>query len=126
MKCRISNEQNPTLLIYNADENKAALESIAEKICARAVFVPKDECSLPLAEIIEGRKIAQNTKDEPLFSEPMIIMHETDVDLTLKLLREGGIKIGLKAITTPHNLRWSANTVYKHLSAERAAFQAQK
>lgn len=123
MKCRINIQPSePTVLLYNiADENKAEIEMIAQRLCAKAVFVAKDEYSIPIAGIIDGKTDGKKMSDEP-FDEPMIIMHGVDVDSALRLLRESGVKIGLKAVTTPSNLRWDSQKIYTHLSAEREAF----
>jgi hypothetical protein len=41
------------------------------------------------------------------------------LDVVLAMIREKGIKIPLKAILTPHNAVWDANTLYKELCRER-------
>lgn len=59
------------------------------------------------------------------FAEPMLLMHglsDSMVDTVLAELRAAGIRIDLKAITTPTNLTWNAMQIYAELRKEREAF----
>lgn len=63
------------------------------------------------------------------FAEPMLLMHglsDSMVDTVLAELRAAGIRIDLKAITTPTNLTWNAMQIYAELRKEREAFLANR
>jgi hypothetical protein len=44
---------------------------------------------------------------------------DTMLDVLLSAMKERGIKIPLKAVLTPYNAVWDANTLYNELCAER-------
>ena len=44
---------------------------------------------------------------------------DTMLDVLLSAMREKGIKIPLKAVLTPYNAVWDANTLYRELARER-------
>lgn len=58
-------------------------------------------------------------------AEPMLVLHglsEAQLDALLAELKAADIRIALKAVTTPTNLRWSPMQLYAELKRERAAF----
>lgn len=75
----------------------------------------------------ESGSTAEETPEatpEKLFPEEMIVMHglsPRQFHGFLESLKAQGIRIPLKAVTTEHNLRWTAETLRRELLAEHAA-----
>ena len=122
------------LLYHFTDENrrkkvKAQLFRLA--IPSREVR-PEEEL-LPLGELLGQKNDAMEENVEAgvepaaLISEEMLVMH----DLTsrqfhglLDGMKKAGVSVGLKAVTTDTNLRWTSRQLYKELRAERKVMAA--
>lgn len=61
----------------------------------------------------------------PLPEEMMIFcgLEEAQLDRALGMLRKNGLSVSLKAVMTPHNMRWTLAELYRELCAERAQFE---
>ena len=97
----------------------AALAPVAVKC------VPPEQYAMPVSAILQGQKPMANGDVKPL-AEPMLVFHgfeNSELDAALKNLKNCGVKIPLKAVTTPTNMSWDAYTFYDNLSKERKAIK---
>lgn len=46
-------------------------------------------------------------------------LNEKKLDHVLAVIRNSGVSIGLKAVVTPHNIRWTLADLYRELVEER-------
>ena len=114
--------ENIKILCYNVDSTTVtALERLVFRLGVKVVSVPAGDHYKPLATVIAGVSV-NNAPVSPAFNEAMAVfvsMPDGMLDVVLAMMREKGIKIPLKAILTPHNAVWDANTLYKELCRER-------
>lgn len=101
------------------------------------IGVSEEQYALPIESLIRGDAPAcrgfllragadsGNAALGAVIREPMLILHgfsDNELDAALDIIRRSGVKVGLKAVTTPTNIKWSSAAVYLHLCAERDAF----
>ena len=116
----------PILLIYNLDEGTdLQLRSLceAQRICCRAVS--PGEYALPIG-VLAGIPVAAPAEETLWagFSEPMLVMCHMlspQLDAFLMGMRQIGIRIPLKAVLTPANVRWSSRRLRDELTTEHEA-----
>ena len=117
--------ENIRILCYNTDVKTVnALTHLVSRLGVKVVSVPVTDHYRPIAAVISGISVG-NAPVSPAFNEAMAVfvnMPDGMLDVVLGLMREKGIKIPLKAILTPHNAVWDANTLYKELCRERKEF----
>lgn len=112
------------VLLYNLPENqKDLIIGLLLKLNINSAQVQREIYNFPL-EVILGKVQATGLKayEGAELREPMMIMHglsSKQVDLILKNFRLNHIKIGLKAVTTPTNLKWTSLQMYLMLQRER-------
>ena len=113
-----------TVLLYEL-AGEAALVQALEALGLEVREVPRAQYSLPLGVILGVRKAGRlpppYTGDG--LKRPMLVMHglsSAEVDGVLAALKELGLDLPLKALTTPSNLKWPATQLYGHLMMEAA------
>ena len=111
-----------TVLLYEL-AGEAALVQALEALGLEVRAVPRAQYSLPLGVILGVRKAGRlpppYTGDG--LKQPMLVMHglsSAEVDGVLAALKELGLNLPLKALTTPSNLKWPATQLYGHLMME--------
>lgn len=65
----------------------------------------------------------------PQIPEDMLLfcnLNEKKLDHALALIRNSGVSIALKAVVTPHNIRWTLADLYRELSEERRMMNRRK
>jgi hypothetical protein len=111
------------ILCYNVDESTVALlKALASRLKISVVSVPFEDFSKPVAVVASGISTKNNPLTVPSFTEGMAVfvsVPDTMLDVLLSAMKERGIKIPLKAVLTPYNAVWDANTLYNELCAER-------
>lgn len=113
-----------TVLLYEL-AGEAALIRALEALGLEVRAVPRAQYSLPLGVVLGVRKAG---KLPPPYTgdglkQPMLVMHglsSAEVDGVLAALKELGLDLPLKALTTPSNLKWPATQLYGHLRMEAA------
>lgn len=113
-----------TVLLYELSEESALIRAL-EARGLEVREVPRAQYSLPLGVVLGVRKAG---KLPPPYTggglkQPMLVMHglsSAEVDGVLVALKELGLQIPLKALTTPSNLKWPATQLYGHLMMESA------
>lgn len=114
--------ENIKILCYNTDVKTInALTQMVSRLGVKVIAVPVTDHHKPLAAVVAGIS-GDNAPVVPSFTESMAVfvgMPDVMLDVVLAQMRERGIKISLKAILTPHNAVWNANTLYKELCRER-------
>ena len=114
-----------TVLLYQLGAKEQAVSQELAALGLHCASVQRRYYDLPL-EVLLGLKSAAALKQPPLgaaFQEPMLIMYNlssTQVDGVLAALKRIGVNIGLKAVTTPTNLKWTSRQVYLMLQMERS------
>ncbi|MGN0557099.1 MAG: DUF3783 domain-containing protein [Acutalibacteraceae bacterium] len=101
------------------------------------IGVSEEQYALPIESLIRGDAPAGrgsmlrvgadsgNAALGAVIREPMLILHgfsDNELDTALDIIRRSGVRVGLKAVTTPTNRKWSSAAIYLHLCAERDAF----
>ncbi|MGN0298041.1 MAG: DUF3783 domain-containing protein [Lachnospiraceae bacterium] len=121
----IKSRLQQVVLLYNLPEDKKNyIIGLLLKLNINSAQVQREIYNFPL-EVILGKKNAEGLKayEGAELREPMMIMHgltPDQVDLVLKNFRANNINIGLKAVTTPTNLKWTSLQMYMMLQRERA------
>ena len=119
---------NKVILLFGLDGEEA--KTLSAALAAGgfgALAVPPERCGLTLADLLAGRQ-ALATEPVPL-PETMAVFHGIpggELDRVLAILRESGVTVGLKAMTTPTNLRWTPAELCRELAAERKALSRGK
>ena len=113
------------VLIYAMAEDKrdAAAETL-NALGLPVLFVGSEKYALSLKAVLEPGS-AEAAGDG--IDETFAVLHgfsRDGLDPALEALRSLGI--GLKAVTTPTNLSWSGERLYKNLKAEREAIKRAK
>lgn len=73
-----------------------------------------------------AEKKSQFLEVPPPVGEELLILDgfsRERLDLVLKMLKESGVYVELKAVVTPHNIGWTLGALYAELCRERKAFQ---
>lgn len=111
------------ILCYNVDESTVALlENLASRLKISVISVPIEDFGKPIALVASGVSSDRNPLMCSTIPEGMAVfvsVPDTMLDVLLSAMREKGIKIPLKAVLTPYNAVWDANTLYRELARER-------
>ncbi|MBQ2230423.1 MAG: DUF3783 domain-containing protein [Oscillospiraceae bacterium] len=113
------------VLIYAMPEEKR--DAAAETLKAAGLpvlFVGSEKYALSLKAVLE---MSPETAAGDGIDETFAVLHgfsRDGLDPALEALRSLGI--GLKAVSTPTNLSWSGEKLYKNLKAEREAIKRAK
>lgn len=111
------------ILCYNVDEaTLKALASLSSKLKISVIKVPYTDFGKPIAAVATGVSAENNPLTVSSIPESMAVfvsVPDTLLDVLLSAMREKGIKISLKAVLTPYNAVWDANTLYNELCRER-------
>ena len=118
------------ILCYNVDDRTVrALSELVVRLGVKVVSVPAEAFSQPIAVVASGLSIDANPLVAPTFKESVAVfvsMPDVMLDVVLSAMREKGIRISLKAILTPYNASWDANTLYAELLRDRAEIKNKK
>ncbi|MGF6989520.1 hypothetical protein M2150_000763 [Lachnospiraceae bacterium PM6-15] len=116
------------LLCFNlaGTEKGAKLERIFTFLGYQVVHVGKENYGQTLERLIGLAEIEKSSATNGDISEEMLVIHaspEMDLDQALFLMKEEGVQVALKAMTTPNNLSWTAAELFKEISKEREMIQ---
>ncbi len=108
-----------SMLLFNfrAPEKLSLLRALAFRLNLRCIEVPADRQGGTLRDLLAGRF----SPAPESFGEEMLILSglaDADLDLLLRQLRENGLSVPLKAVTTESNLDWTALRLRTELLAE--------
>ncbi len=111
------------ILCYNVDEGTLkALATLSSKLKISVIKVPYVDFGKPIAAVAAGVSAESNPLVTVSIPESMAVfvsVPDTVLDVLLSSMREKAIKISLKAVLTPYNAVWDANTLYNELCRER-------
>ena len=111
------------ILCYNVDDSTLmALSQLSSKLKISVINVPAEDYGRAIAAVATGVTIERNPLVCVPFEESMAVfvsIPDTMLDVLLSKMREKKIKISLKAVLTPYNAVWDANTLYQELCRER-------
>jgi len=95
-----------------------------------AIEVDKNDFNQQLGYILKLDGYTRNNITAPtLFDEPMIVFNDLsdeDLDNILNILKINSIKIPYKAVTTEHNINWTANYLLEHIKEEIKAIEQKR
>ena len=119
-------------LVWNYPDTEpgfAALSAACEKEGLALIPVPASRAGVTIRQLCEGSGPAD--APDPAadrFPSALILngLNRTRLDSFLNRLRDGGVKIGLKALVTPTNQSWTLTALLAELVRERDAFAARK
>ena len=114
------------LLYAPTQELALRLPEVLSRAGIALQLVSPEEYALPLGALLQHTECESIPSDAFSMTEPMVILHGFDspgLDRVLALLRESGLSVSLKAVTTPTNLRWSGQQIYRELLRERLSVQ---
>ncbi len=119
----------PTILLFHVEPKKITqIEAICRPLKISVVKVKMTSYSQQLGYLagITGFHRQNTAYQGADFPSEMLVFSGMDsdaVDLFLKKYKEASIPpIGLKAILTPHNIFWTAESLYKELWKEHQSF----
>ena len=123
----------PLLLTYNLKPGTVAgLDRICQDLGIRVRRVDHNEYALPIGALA-GIPVARPSNAEaaaaPPFDDEMLVMCHIlsdELDALLKAMREGGVRIGLKAVLTPVNVLWNSTDLHSELAREHASMQRRR
>lgn len=114
-----SEQKEPLVLLFGFPvEQKLRIYGILSALGLEGRSVPASQYGASLAELIAN---TASPAPGPCLA-PMLVMHglkEGQMDALLLRLRQAGIPVPLKAVTTPSNLRWSPVRLQTALCRER-------
>ena len=117
----------PTLLLFNIPPwKRARMQVLAIQCAVKVQEVRPGQTGNTLNDILSG---APDRPAEEPFTEEMLVMaglNGKQMDMLLAGLRRQKIPVELKAVVTPTNANWTAQSLYAELCRERAAFAAGK
>jgi len=116
----------PLLLTYNLKPGTTAgLEVICRNLGIRVREVSPGEYGLPIGALA-GIPMARTPVPAAVFDDEMLVMCHIlsdELDALLKAMREGGVRIGLKAVLTPFNVAWNSADLHTELAREHSEMQ---
>ena len=130
MKAHIARNQYtgvPTLLTWALSTgDRGKLDGIADAFRMRVVAVQPEDVGCTVGQLLgePGRNPAPAKLPAATPAILMANFTEEQVDALLDLFRQMEVVAPLKALSTPHNLRWSYAYLLEHLAEEHAAYQA--
>ena len=112
------------LLCFNlaGTEKGEKLERIFTFLGYQVVYVEKEKYGQTLERLIGLAEVEESSTMNGDISEEMLVIHaspEMDLDQALFLMKEEGVQVALKAMTTPNNLSWTAAELFQEISKER-------
>ena len=111
------------ILCYNIDEKTiSSLKALTSRLKISVVSVEREDFTKPIASVASGILSEKNPLINASFTEGIAVfvsIPDTMLDVLLSVMKDKGIKIPLKAVLTPYNAVWDANTLYNELCRER-------
>ena len=115
--------EKPRILCYNVDNDTLKrLTELCIRFSVKVIDVPFEDYGKPIAAVASGVFSEKNALAVSTLSESMAVfvsVPDAMLDVLLSAMRERAIKIPLKAVLTPYNAVWDANTLYNELCRER-------
>ena len=113
------------LLLFNIDapEKNTAIRLTAMRLGIGFREIPPERQGQSLADLLTDSESTIPTPSEP-FSDEMLVMDGLDkvqFNGLLDGMRNLDARVGLKAVVTEQNLKWSPAKLHKELLAEREA-----
>ena len=108
------------VILYYGQEFDAPLSALCERQGIRLKHVSREECGLPIFEILDR----EDGEGKP-FPEEMLVMARLPQERVFELIdemRKEQIKM-LKAVLTTTNRLWSSDRLYSELCEERERFR---
>lgn len=126
MKSRIKSSDNAVVLIYGFDEEKfSLLRNITDSFNIKIRFVNENEKNLTVGTLLKNFSEIKNFSDTSVMS--CMVMSGLDsktMDKFLSSIRKNNIDIPLKAVVTPHNIKWNFNDLTDELLKEHNAMKS--
>lgn len=121
------------VLCYNLEgtEKGKKLAGIFRLLGCELRHVQKSELLMPigvLAGIFEDN-VRQRAYIGNGFSEEMLVLHmagEEILDIALQMMRKEQATVALKAILTPHNMKWNSLALHEEILQEHRTMTAQR
>ena len=111
------------ILCYNIDEKTiSSLKALTSRLKISVVSVEREDFTKPIVSVASGILSEKNPLINASFTEGMAVfvsIPDTMLDVLLSYMKDRGIVIPLKAVLTPYNAVWDANTLYNELCRER-------
>lgn len=111
------------ILCYNIDEKTiSSLKALSSRLKISVIRVQREDFSKPIATVASGIFSEKNPLINASFAEGMAVfvsIPDTMLDVLLSYMKDRGVVIPLKAVLTPYNAVWDANTLYNELCRER-------
>lgn len=124
-------EKMEKILVFQIEEGEMQkLKNIINRWNIQMIVVEKEAYRQTLEDLLEQKRnpLIQNYTEDKI-TESMIVLDgftEKRLDILLKALRDGAVKVDYKAVVTPFNKKWNVLQLYLEMERERAAFARMK
>ncbi len=128
MRSRIIPTVPETVLSYNLGEKEPLLEEAAASLNMKHTKIPSDKAGEPIGFLAGYGGFVSNGASATAEGECVIFsgISSKRLDALLKVMREKGLDIPLKAVVTQHNQSKSVKWLLEELEKERKAIEEQK